>query len=146
MQNLIGPPLLLVAGAIVWFAYTRRRKILAAERAIAAAGLPDPRPPLHPSLVVIGDVVPPLMMGGLVFLGLKLTLAYVVAGEALGVGLLDLFGALSLLAAYGVWLRWKTPYRPMPEGWTLPAVALAPVHAAQAKPVVATQLGPSTAV
>lgn len=145
MQNLIGPPLLAVAATIVWYAYARRKKILAAERAIAAAGLPDPRPPLHPSLVVIGDVVPPLMMGGLVFLGLKLTLAYVVAGEALGVGLLDLVGALCLLAAYGVWLRWKTQYRPMPEGWAMPAVA-APVRAAEPEPAVAARLGPSAAV
>lgn len=144
MQNLIGPPLLLIAAAILWFAYDRRRKILAAERAIAAAGLPDPRPPLHPSLVVIGDVVPPLMMGGLVLLGLKLTLAYVVAGEALGVGLLDLLGALGLLAAYGVWLRWKTQYRPMPEGWVMPAVATAPVATEPLAP--APRLGPSAAV
>jgi len=145
MQNLIGPPLLLVAAAILWSAYARRRRILTAERAIAAAGLPDPRPPLHPSLVVIGDVVPPLMIGGLVFLGLKLTLAYAVAGDALGVGLLDLGGALALLAAYGVWLRWKTQHRPMPEGWVMPAVATAAPRAAEAIPHASGRLGPSAA-
>ncbi|MCS6854693.1 MAG: hypothetical protein NZ523_08075 [Elioraea sp.] len=145
MQNLIGPPLLFLAAAIVWFAYARRRKILLAERAIAAAGLPDPRPPLHPSLVVIGDVVPPLMIGGLVFLGLKLTLAYAVAGEALGVGLLDLAGALSLLAAYGVWLKWKTQHRPMPEGWSMPAVTAAPAQLGKPLPAGTAKLGPSAA-
>lgn len=125
MQNLIGPPLFLAGAVLMWLAISRRNRIVAQVKALERAGLPDPRAKLHPSLAIIGEVVPPLMIGALVIIGLKLTLAYAVMGAYDVVSPFDLAGLLFLIAGYGTWLVLKTRYRPMPKGWTMPVPAAA---------------------
>lgn len=114
MRHLIGLLLLAVGVALIRVAITRRDRILAQERALAAAGLPDPRAGLHPSLAAIGDIVPPLMIGGVGVIAFKLVLAYVMTGAERWFSLIDLGGFLFLLAAWSAWLVLKTRYRAFP--------------------------------
>ncbi len=132
MQNLIGPPLFLAGAVLMWRAISRRNRIIGQVEALQRAGLPDPRATLHPSLAIIGDVVPPLMIGGLVIIGLKLTLAYALLGAYDVVSPFDLAGLLFLIAGYGTWLVLKTRYRSMPAGLTVPVPA--PLPATEPKP------------
>jgi hypothetical protein len=103
---------MLAAG--IWLlrsALLRRARVRAAVREAAARGeSPAPAPPLHPSLALIGGIMPPIISFGLVVAGAQVVLAYVVTGGG-GFSLLDLAGFLFLLVAYDVWVRFRTRYR-----------------------------------
>lgn len=102
---------------------------LARKRRSIAAG-PLSAPPLHPSLQMLGDVMPPLVVLGLVIIGGKMTLAFFVADAGRYLSLLDLAGFLFLLAGYGVSVVYRTRYR------LGPAVVAAPVAARPEAPGV----------
>lgn len=120
MRHLIGIALFASGATLLWLALVRRSRILARERAFAAAGLPDPRARLHPSLAAVGEIVPPLMVGGLVVVALKLVLAYVMTGAGRWFSLVDLGGFLFLLAAWSTWLVLKTRHRAFPASASHP--------------------------
>lgn len=114
MRHLIGLLLIAAGIALIWAAVTRRNAIIAEARRLEAAGLPDPRATLHSSLAMLGDVVPPLMIGALAIMALKLVLAYVMTGADRWFSLVDLAGFLFLIGAWSTWLVLKTRYRSFP--------------------------------
>jgi len=121
MRHLIGLALFALGAALIWGALRRRNGIVAEQRRREAAGEPDPRPRLHPSLAVLGDVAPPLMIGALVVMALKLLFAYVMTGAERWFSPVDVAGFLFLLGAWSIWLVLKTRYRPFPPS-VAPAV------------------------
>jgi hypothetical protein len=131
---MIGLALFATGVALIWAAVARRNAIIAELRRLEAAGLPDPRAALHSSLVVIGDVVPPLMIGALIVMALKLVLAYIMTGADRWFSLVDLAGLLFLIGAWCIWLVLKTRYRSFPPQ-DVQAVALDTA----ARPVVVTR-------
>jgi uncharacterized membrane protein YqjE len=114
MRHLTGAVLLLAGCALIRAAIARRNGILAEQRRREAAGLADPRASLHPSLAILGDVVPPLMIGALVVIALKLMLAYAITGAERWFSLVDLAGSLFLIGAWCAWLVLKTRHRAFP--------------------------------
>jgi hypothetical protein len=133
MRHLIGLALFATGVALIWAALARRNAIIADLRRLEAAGLPDPRAALHSSLVVIGDVAPPLMIGALIVMALKVVLAYAMTGADRWFSLVDLAGFLFLIGAWCIWLVLKTRYRSFPPQ-DVQAVA---VHAAARPGIVA---------
>lgn len=128
MRHLTGAVLFLVGCTLIWAAIARRNDILAEQRRREAAGLPDPRASLHPSLAILGDVVPPLMIGVLVVMALKLVLAYAMTGAERWLSLVDLAGFLFLLGAWCAWLVLKTRYRAFPAQLARPVAASTSLH------------------
>ena len=105
MRNL--PGILMLAGAawLVWSAIGRRRS---AEQAAARGEAPSA---LHPSLEMMGGIMPPLVNLGLVIAGGQVAFAFWLTSSAGIFGPLDLIGFLALLAAYGHWLGTKARHR-----------------------------------
>lgn len=105
MRNL--PGILMLAGAawLVWSALGRRRS---AQQAAARGEAP---PALHPSLELMGGIMPPLVNLGLAIAGGQVAFAFWLTNGAGIFGPLDLAGFLALLAAYGYWLATKTRHR-----------------------------------
>lgn len=106
MRYIVG--LLCFAGG-AWLlasAFARKRRSLAVG--------PLSAPPLHPSLQMLGDVMPPLVVLGLIIIGGKMTLAFFVADAGRYLSLVDLGGFLFLLAGYGVSVVYRTRYRLAP--------------------------------
>ncbi|WP_043360902.1 hypothetical protein [Belnapia sp. F-4-1] len=105
MRNL--PGILMLAGAawLVWSALGRRR------RAQDAAARGEAPPALHPSLEMMGGIMPPLVNLGLVIAGSQVAFAFWLTSGAGIFGPLDLIGFLALLAAYGHWLGTKARHR-----------------------------------
>lgn len=95
-----------LAGAwLLWSAMARRARV----RAALARG--ETPMALHPSLVLMADIGPPIIIFGLVVAGGQVVLAYLATGGA-GFAPTDLAGFLFLLLAYGVWVKMRTRYRP----------------------------------
>jgi hypothetical protein len=120
MRHLIGLALFAAGFALIWLAVRRRNGILAELRRLETAGEPDPRPGLHPSLAVLGDVVPPLMIGALAVMALKLLLAYAMTGADRWFSLVDVAGFLFLLGAWSTWFVLKARYRSFPPSHVQP--------------------------
>jgi acyl-coenzyme A thioesterase PaaI-like protein len=99
-----GLVMFLVAGWMIWSSIQRRNR----ARAEAARG--EAPPPLHHSLVMMAEVGPSLIYFGLAVAAGQVVLAWLATGGA-GFALLDLAGLLTLLSAYGVWVRFRTRYR-----------------------------------
>jgi hypothetical protein len=133
MRHLIGLGLFAVGLALIWAALRRRNGIIAELQRLEAAGQPDPRPTLHPSLAVLGDIVPPLMIGALVVMALKLVLAYAMTGAGRWFSLLDLAGFLFLIGAWCTWLVLVTRHRALPPADGGPAPVRRAVGAAAAR-------------
>jgi len=107
MRYIIG--LLCFAGGawIFWSAYARKRRAVAAGPLSAA--------PLHPSLQILGDALPPLIVVALALIGVKMTVAFAVTEASRYLSLVDLAGFLFLLAAYGTSVVFRARYRlPLP--------------------------------
>lgn len=128
MRHLTGVILFFSGCALIWAAIARRNGILAEQRRREAAGLPDPRADLHPSLAMLGDVVPPLMIGALVVMALKLVLAYAMTGAERWFSLVDLAGFLFLIGAWCAWLVLKTRYRAFPAPLARPSAVASTLH------------------
>ncbi len=99
-----------VLGAIgLWLLYSawsRRSRALARQ----AAG--EEPPPLHPSLELVGGIVPPIVLVGLAILGAETTLSFFVLEGGRGLfSIFDLIGFWVLLLGYGVWMVCKSKYR-----------------------------------
>lgn len=95
-----------VAGAwLIWLALERRR------RAAAAAARGEGPSPLHPSLVLMADMGPSIIIFGLVVAGGQAALAFLMTDGGGVFSLIDLAGFLFLLFAYGVWVKVKVAHR-----------------------------------
>jgi len=110
MTHLTGLVMFAFGGWLFYAARARRERVLAARREAAARGDPEP-PPLHPSLAMIGDIVPGLVKFFLAFTGVKATFFFFALGGGGVFSIVDLAGFLFLLAAYGTWLTIRTSYR-----------------------------------
>lgn len=82
------------------------------RRARFRAGTLPAAPASHPSLVAMGEAVPPLINAALFIVGGQVVLAYAVTDLRGWFGPLDLAGFLFLLFGYGVWLSVKVKCRP----------------------------------
>jgi hypothetical protein len=105
LANWAGIAMFAAGALLIWSALSRRARV----RAAAARG--EAAAPLHPSLVVMGDIMPPIITFGLIVAGVQVVLAYYATGGA-GFTLVDVAGFLFLLVAYDVWVRIRTRYRP----------------------------------
>jgi hypothetical protein len=103
MRYIIG--LLCFAGGawLLWSAYARKRRVVAAG--------PLSAPPLHPSLQMLGDAMPPIIVLALVIVGAKMALAFAVTEAGQHLSLFDLAGFLFLLAGYGTSVVFRARYR-----------------------------------
>lgn len=96
-----------LAGAwLLWSALARRAR----TRAALARG--ETPMALHPSLALMAEIGPPIIIFGLVVAAGQVVLAWLATGGA-GFAATDLAGFLFLLLAYGVWVKVRTLYRPM---------------------------------
>jgi uncharacterized membrane protein len=119
MKNWTGLLLLAAAAWLVAVALAQRRRVRAARREALARGESTADATLHPSLAMLGGILPPLVMLGLAIVAAQIVVAYVVMDGGRIFSLFDLCGFLALLAAYALWLIIKTQYRE-------PAIAVAP--------------------
>lgn len=106
MRYWLGAGLLTFAAALTAAAFRRRRQALAAPSSEA----------LSPSLGMLAEVVRPLVLLGLAYLGLKTVAIYFWVGGVRYLSLFDLGAMLVLMAAFGHWLVVRTRYRPAREG------------------------------
>ena len=101
----MGAVLFAVAAWLVWSALGRRRQALAE----AQAGLVPP--PLHPSLVMMAELGPSLIIFGLVIAGGQTVLAFWMTDGGGVFSPFDLAGLVAVMVAYGVWVKVKGRYR-----------------------------------
>lgn len=106
MRYIVG--LLCFSGGswLFWSAYARKRRSLAAGLLSA--------PPLHPSLQILGDAMPPIIVLALIIVGAKMTLAFAITDAGNHLSVLDLAGFLFLLAGYGTSVVFRARYRLAP--------------------------------
>lgn len=106
MRHVMGAVMFAGAAWLAWSALDRRRRALAEARAGETA------PALHPSLALMADIGPPLIIAGLVIAGGQVVLAFWLTSGGGGVfSLFDLAGFVALLVAYGFWVKVKGRYR-----------------------------------
>lgn len=105
MPNIMGVVLLVIAAWLAWSAIDRRRRAQAA----AAAGIEPP--PLHPSLALMAEIGPSIIILGFVVAGGQVALAFWLTGGGGVFTLFDLAGFVALLVAYGAWVKTKTRHR-----------------------------------
>jgi hypothetical protein len=75
----------------------------------AAAGIQPP--PLHPSLTLMADIGPSLIIAGLVIAGGQTVVAFLLTDGGGVFSQFDLAGFVALLIAYGIWVKTKGRYR-----------------------------------
>ena len=105
VRHVLGAVCFAAAAYLIWSALGRRR--LAREQ--AAAGITPP--PLHPSLSLMADFGPPLIIFGLVVAGGQTVVAFLLTDGGGVFSRFDLAGFVALLVAYGVWVKVKGRYR-----------------------------------
>lgn len=105
LRHWAGAAMALAGARLIRIAMRRRR--LAAE----AASRGEAPPPLHPSLVGMAEIGPPVVIFGLVMAGGQAVLAFLVTDGGGVFSFFDLGGLLFLLFAYGLWLKTKVAHR-----------------------------------
>lgn len=105
VQHLAGIAMTVAGAWLIWISVGRRR------RGLEAAARGERPPPLHPSLVAMADMGPPIIIFGLVVAGGQAVLAFLMTGGGGVFSLLDLAGFLFLLFGYGVWVKMKVAFR-----------------------------------
>ncbi|MFN3231247.1 MAG: hypothetical protein ACE363_03685 [Alphaproteobacteria bacterium] len=106
MHYWLGIPMLVAAA---WFV---RDALIHRAKARAAGQRPEEMPaPVNESLAAARDIFPPIMIGALVYAGLKACLAFAMFNASEILSIVDLGGFLALLASYGTWLVLRTRYR-----------------------------------
>ncbi len=105
LQHWAGAAMAAAGAWLIWLAVLRRR------RGMEAAARGEAPPPLHPSLVLMADMGPPVIIFGLVVAGGQAVLAFLVTGGGGVFSVFDLAGFLFLLFGYGVWGKMKVAYR-----------------------------------
>jgi hypothetical protein len=109
MHNWLGAGLVALGiGLLVSGVMKRQAKLRAAEAAPGA--IPD----IRPEFAAMGEIMRPIILFALGFVGLKMTLFYAVLGGQHYMSPLDFGGFLFVLVAYGIWLVLATK-RPAPR-------------------------------
>ena len=103
-----GAVLFAIGAWLIHAGLAHRRRVLAL-RAAAADADETGADPL--SLGVFGEIVRPIILFALAYLGVKATLAFWWLDAGRYLSLFDLAGFLCLLAGYGAWVVMKTKYR-----------------------------------
>jgi hypothetical protein len=111
MRNWTGAALLSFAAWLLYSGLAHHKRILAARRDAVLASDPGQATTGNGSLARFGGILRPLIIIGLGYLALKVTLAYVLLDAGRVLSLFDLAGFLLLLTAYGIWLILNTTYR-----------------------------------
>lgn len=121
---------MLFAVWITFAAYRLRMRRIAERR---AAGIVDNAQP-QSKLFVFGEIMRPIILFALVFIGAKVALAYFWLDAQRYFSLFDLGGFLAALTAYGAWVVVSTRY--LPVSFYLPAASAGatPTAAAEAMP------------
>jgi hypothetical protein len=105
LQHWAGAAMAAAGAWMIWQAVLRRR------RGMAAAARGESPPPLHPSLVLMADLGPPIIIFGLAVAAIQAVVAFLITGGGGVFSPFDLAGFLFLLFAYGVWVKIKVAYR-----------------------------------
>jgi hypothetical protein len=137
LHNWIGAVTTALGGWLVFSGLAHRRRVLMARRRLAIFAETGALPPSEPRLATFGAIARPIILGGLGYFALKLTVAYALFGGNRLLSPLDFAGTVFLLAAYGAWLMLKTSYRepasrhpPTSRGFDATALTNAPAERA----------------
>ncbi len=108
VRHILGALCFAAAAWLLWSAANRRRR----ARDQAAAGIVPP--PLHPSLTLMADIGPSLIIFGLVVAGGQTVVAFLLTDGGGVFSSFDLAGFVALLVAYGIWVKVKGRHRLAP--------------------------------
>lgn len=104
VRDWTGLVLALCGAGLLWSALARRSRML------AAAGRGETAPPLHPSLAMMAEIGPSIVIFMLVVAGGQVALAFWMTDGGGIFSMLDLAGFVFLLVAYGTWVVLKSRY------------------------------------
>ncbi len=93
MRYIIGLVFFAAGAGLMWAAFARKR------RAVAAG--PEAQPEISRSMRILADAVPPLVVVTLLIVGAKTAIAFVITDATRHLSFFDLAGFLFLLAGYG---------------------------------------------
>ncbi len=111
MQYMIGIILICVGTWMLVSALNQKKRVLETRMSRENQNLGLETRPTHPSMQMMGDILPPLIRFGLGTLGFMFVILYLVMDESKYFTLFDLAGLLYMLTAYGVWITLTTSYR-----------------------------------
>jgi hypothetical protein len=114
MKYIIGAILFPLAIALVYDAWRHRNRFFSARAEAVRHGRPAEHPIAPDSIAALGEIVAPIAMMVLAFVAIKLTVAFFVLDTTEFFSSFDLAGTLTLILAYGIWLKTKTSMR-MPQ-------------------------------
>ena len=115
MRNWTGAITAVLGAWLFYSALAHRRRVLAARRRDAIFGELGGSRPFDRPLATFGAILRPIIIFGLGYFALKVTLVYFLLGAGRFLSLFDLVGVIFLLAAYGTWLVLQTSYREAAE-------------------------------
>lgn len=110
MRDWIGIAFFAAAAWLLRAGLVHKRRVLAARAAAAARGVVPAEPGLH-SVAVFGEIMRPIILFLLAYAAIKTVVLFVMLGGEEVFSLVDLAGALALLAGYGTWMSLRTTYR-----------------------------------
>lgn len=126
MRNVTGLALSVFGAWLAYSAFAHRARVIAARRSGAAPA--EGEAPGNPQLSMLGEIMRPIILFALAYLGLKTIFVYVVLEADRWLSLFDLAGFLFLLAAYASWVVVRTKYRTVPGGVPVDAAADPPAQ------------------
>lgn len=106
MKYMIGVVLFACGGWLLHRAYGQRRRVLAA----LGGTLPERKSDIR-SLETFGNVMRPILIGFLIYSGIKSTFLFFAFEAQKVLSIFDLAGFLFLLGSYATWLTLTTKYR-----------------------------------
>jgi hypothetical protein len=111
LHNWIGAVTTALGGWLVFSGLAHRHRILIVRRRMAIFAEAGASPPSDRPLATFGAIARPIIIGGLGYFAVKLTVAYALFGGNRLLSPFDFAGTVFLLAAYATWLTLKTSYR-----------------------------------
>lgn len=111
MQYMVGTILTIVGVWMLISALGQRKRVLEIRQSRVDHNLGLETKPTHPSMQMMGDMLPPLIRFGLGTLGIMFIILYLVMDQSKYFTLFDLTGILFMLTSYGVWITLTTKYR-----------------------------------
>ena len=111
MQYMVGTILTIIGVWILMSAFGQRKRVLETRQARLDSNLGLETKPTHPSMQMMGDMLPPLIRFGLGTLGIMFIILYLVMDQSKYFTLFDLTGILFMLTSYGFWITLTTKYR-----------------------------------
>ena len=111
MQYMIGTILFFIGIWMLMSALGQRKRVLETRQSRVQQNLGLETVPTHPSMQMMGDMLPPLIRFGLGTMGIMFVILYLVMDKSKYFTLFDLTGVLFMLTSYGVWITLTTTYR-----------------------------------